>query len=1103
PRNFSELIGEKSATAGARSKKPGAIESSLPKTADKREGSKKAILESVSARPIAPLGLWKMRTLVKDPRFAEAGASQVVRKLVPVRLSGSGTDDIIVLESSHRQMQIVTAAGGGRAQRTGVAQFPTVVSLEAETALVAAVPMRYNRDAISDLVILREGSPVPAILTATATNTFVVDTTDDSGGGACDGTAPCSLRRAIELANQLPGADVINFNIGGGGLQTIMLNAELPPIVESVTIDGTSQPGYGGMPLIEISGANLSGAADGLRIEASNCAVYGLVINEMPSATVEDENGNQSQVGGNGIAIVSTNFHPDVGDNHISGNFLGTDPSGNFDKGNAATGLNIFDSDRNHIDSNLMSGNGSQEKNGAGLSITGGNNNAVVNNIIGLNFGGNVKLGNSLGIFLTGKENIIGGDVAGEGNTISGNGEGADTDPNGRCFGRGIDIPPLFDTETGELLTVGNQIKGNRIGTDPSGSFGLGNCDTGIVTGPVTTTVIGSIAPAGRNLISDNGEDAIWCVDLDSSVSGGYGVIIGNDIGTDITGTQPIPNDQRNGCFGFCLITDTVWLSPDETQFIIVGSPGGMIAGGECTGQCNLISGNYSQSLGGGGILRTGLGLVGMFNNYVGTTRNGALPLPNQSGVVSIFGTFTDIGGVATDENGAPVPLGNLISGNHCTGVAVSDTFNNSIPGQFNIRNNRIGTNALGNAAVPNSGEEICGAGISIGLHVSQAQVGGPDIFDRNIISGNGGDGIRAQNFSPATKILNNYIGVGADGGALGNGRNGISVASAPGMQIGGTGAGEGNVIKHNGLAGVSIEKFPSTSIEAVTVVGNMIAENGGLGIDLSNLTTFQQNPDGVTPNDCLDGDIGANHLQNHPNLDAPTFNPDGTVTVEGRLLSEPGMDYTIDFYASIATDPTGYGEGEMHIGAINVRTAGTGFVAYSFTSTVFVPSSRKITATATGPDGSTSEFSCAAGETCAGNAQNRALRPTSGACIEPIVVNVTSDEPDGDIADGRCDVDTSTPALECSLRAAIEEANARPGYDVINFQIPGSGVQTISPSIQLPPITEELYIDGPTQPGYSGSPVIEIRGDAGSGFAGLIVQTSDATIVGLTINRF
>ena len=54
------------------------------------------------------------------------------------------------------------------------------------------------------------------------------------------------------------------------------------------------------------------------------------------------------------------------------------------------------------------------------------------------------------------------------------------------------------------------------------------------------------------------------------------------------------------------------------------------------------------------------------------------------------------------------------------------------------------------------------------------------------------------------------------------------------------------------------------------------------------------------------------------------------------------------------------------------------------------------------------------------------------------------------------------------SFRQAILDANARAGSDTISFNIPGSGVHTITPTTELPALTSPVIIDGYTQPGSS-----------------------------------
>ena len=71
-------------------------------------------------------------------------------------------------------------------------------------------------------------------------STFTVTNTNNSGAG--------SLRQAILYANATAGADLISFNVGGGGVQTISPTSILPQVIDPVTIDGTTQPGFAGAP---------------------------------------------------------------------------------------------------------------------------------------------------------------------------------------------------------------------------------------------------------------------------------------------------------------------------------------------------------------------------------------------------------------------------------------------------------------------------------------------------------------------------------------------------------------------------------------------------------------------------------------------------------------------------------------------------------------------------------------------------------------------------------------------------------------------------------------------------------------------------------------
>ena len=139
--------------------------------------------------------------------------------------------------------------------------------------------------------------------------------------------------------------------------------------------------------------------------------------------------------------------------------------------------------------------------------------------------------------------------------------------------------------------------------------------------------------------------------------------------------------------------------------------------------------------------------------------------------------------------------------------------------------------------------------------------------------------------------------------------------------------------------------------------------------------------------------------------------------------------------------------------------------------------------------------------------------------------VNSTADHADANPADGFCDTGNTVPGVggepenECTLRAAINQANYTPGTDTVNFNIPtgvrdpDSGVKTLAPESALPTIAKPLTINGYSQPGAQpntktvGSDAvlnIELSGaSAPSGVDGLVIGASGSTVRGLVVNRW
>ncbi len=307
-------------------------------------------------------------------------------------------------------------------------------------------------------------------------------------------------------------------------------------------------------------------------------------------------------------------------------------------------------------------------------------------------------------------------------------------------------------------------------------------------------------------------------------------------------------------------------------------------------------------------------------DNYIGTDVTGSVAAGNENGIVV--------------EGANNIIERNVISGNTADGIRTR-----SATGTGNtIRDNLIGTNAAGTAALGN-GEE--------GLDVRTAS----NTITDNVIGGNN-RGIRLLDISGGQAdnniIQGNFIGTDVTGTLnLGHATEGILLSTGAAKNtIGGTGAGEGNTIAFNTGVGVSAASASGTGN---TILRNSIFSNSGLGIDL--------NSDGVTPNDVGDGDTGPNNLQNYPVLGSVAATASG-ITITGTLNSTATTTFTMDFFSSSAANPSGFGEGETYLGSTSVTTDGGGNATFNVTLPVVVPAGAFVTATMTDPSNNTSEFS-------------------------------------------------------------------------------------------------------------------------------------------------
>jgi uncharacterized repeat protein (TIGR01451 family) len=825
-----------------------------------------------------------------------------------------------------------------------------------------------------------------------------------------DKNGHCTLRAALETIDANPPSidepvDTIKFNIPLPAL--IRVGSQLPLVV-TVYIDGKSQPGYAGIPLIELDGSSATDSINGLNIY-SEATVEGLNIHSFK---------------GHGIHVAASGAAEKI---VIRNNFIGTSRDGTADRGNGADGIFMEAGIKlrdNSILNNVISGNRSS---GIEINVQGSipgteaTDNDIYGNKIGTNANGNAAIPNGLhGVFIHGiaHDNDVGGVVAAPGNLISGNKghgvliSGPDATSNrveNNIIGANEDLIAAIpndssgvavnDGATNNLInrnTIGgntqqgvwisgdgtnqNEVTSNTIGSaNPpigianaiggalanddgtliengaqknrvKGNAFVGNKKDGVrISGQKTDKnlvydnrigIQGNAAKAngrngitielgakaneiglfnedvGRNTISGNTENGILITG--AGTDGNY---IGNNIiGTNGNGDGPVPNGH-NGV-----------LIQDGAKNNSVGY--GLDGAGNITELGNLISGNTRN-----GVLITGTGTTGneVVNNQIGTARGGLVPLPNEkNGVVIEAGAQSNrVGRIFAGESNR-----NVISGNKENGVLITGSgTNNNFVGE-----NYIGLDAVANADVPNV---MNGVLIQNGAKENKIGQGLGLTKEGNLISGNKENGVMIKGEGTDENLVyDNAIG--------GNGRIGIVIPNKNGVVIQDNAKQNliaSNNIFHNNGKGVIIT---GAQTKRNKITATQIWDNTDIGIDLKN--------DGPTTNDednlPYDEDDGPNELQNFPDiLSASTKGDD--LTIKGKLFSLPNTTFHIEFFSNLNCDPSMFGEGESFIGSDDVRTDdfGIGDIDVLFAGAKVLVGA-KITATATDPDGNTSEFS-------------------------------------------------------------------------------------------------------------------------------------------------
>ncbi|HZY83244.1 MAG TPA: hypothetical protein VFE78_00320 [Gemmataceae bacterium] len=800
-----------------------------------------------------------------------------------------------------------------------------------------------------------EGRLAPAV--------FTVSNTNDGGSG--------SLRQAILDANSAPGTDTVQFAIPGAGTHTITPFAPLPFVTDPVILDGATQPGYAGTPLIQLSGALAgAGTVNGLVITAGGTLVRGLAVGGFSGDGLllavnggdvvagdyvgTDTTGATALPNGFGVVVAGGGTDQIVGDvisgntfygltlnntagDVVAGNLIGTRATGRSALGNGPSGVTLNGSATgNVLSDNVIGGNAVF---GVLLYGPGVQGNTLARNFVGLSQVDGALPNRVAGVALAAgaSGNMVGGPTGPYRNVISDN--GADG---------------VFVAGAG---TSGNLIESAYVGTNSAGTAAAPNGVAGVV---LQDGASGNLV--GSDLISGNGQAGVLLQGAGTSGN----VVASCLIGTNAAGTAALGNGAgassfgalvQGGATGNVVYGDLISSQFENVEFRGAGTSGNVVEasllgtnlGGTAALPGNgdsdvLIFGASGNTVGGatralGNVLAgSGSGVsVGQFsgptaatgntvmNNLIGTTASGTAALPNVTGV--------DLEPGASNNTIAA----NVVAGNRGDGLLLAGSGNL-------VQGNLIGTNAAGAAALPNV--------IGVAIFNVGNTVGGTTAAARNVVSGNTAAGIAIDVSVGGNVIEGNYIGTAADGVTpLGNGSQGVLMdAGAHDNTVGGTAAGAGNVIAFNGDDGVLVGSLNTLASPAGTgnaVLGNSIFGNLKVGIDLGP-------DDGVTANGSK-GPTGPNNYQVFPTLSSATAS--GGAAIITGTLSGAGATYRVEFFANPSADASGHGQGKRYLGFTTVAPFGS-FVPFVAVLSAPLAPGEAVSATATDPNGNTSEFS-------------------------------------------------------------------------------------------------------------------------------------------------
>ena len=733
--------------------------------------------------------------------------------------------------------------------------------------------------------------------------------------------------------------------------------------------------------------------------------------------------GGFNQISGNTIgANIGPGIAINTNNNLVTGNYVGTDRTGQLALGNVGEGIVIFgNAQSNQIGGSPQLANTIAFNSTSGVNVTGLTSNSIQANSIysngslGVNLGASGVTANDPLDADTGSNNLqnfpvllgarLGTQtlVAGALNSVpsatytidfyanssvdpSGYGEGrrylgsttATTDSSGNAT---FNVSLASATTAGEWITA--------TATDGAGNtseFSAALAETPLYM--VTNTLDAGPGTLRQAILDANAASTTTTirfnmlatgpgfVDVDSALPDG-------DTAADAFVIRPVsPLPALSNMAAGIIIDGRTQASfggdtnPFGPEIVLDGNLAGNTVGLRIRSSNNQVYGLNIQQFGNNGMdFGNGVCSTVIAGNYIGTDATGKIRRGNAGYGIQVWGTgcnnnlFGSVSGDAT--------LRNVISANLRIGLAFegSNSTGNIIAGNY------IGTDATGTGAMGNGTVSLWNPGIKL------SGSGGFNQISGNTIGANIGPGIAIRTNN--NLVTGNYIGTDHTGqSALGNLWEGIVIFdTAQSNQIGGSPQ-LANTIAFNSTSGVNVTGLTSNSIQA-----NSIYSNGSLGINLG--------ASGVAANDALDADAGPNNLQNFPVWGAAE--PGATTNVVGTLDSAPYATFTIDFYLNNTADASGYGQGQQWLCAITVTANELGHAAFDQVLSVATVKGQLLTATATDSGGNTSEFSAIVVVNSLPIA--RVGGPYTGTEGSPVGFDASgSSDPDGDLLQYRWD---------------------------------------------------------------------------------------------------